>query len=121
MRKIFIFACMVLFIANTTLVSAWVKPCMQDTTISALNTNMAPQHDEPPCHQIENIKSSKHDNQSCDRLCLCDHVSNNPLVLLKKSQGIALLVTSKQPFVVGHDALASVNQPPPKRPPKIIS
>lgn len=81
MKRFSIVFLMVMFLANTVVVSAWAKPCMMnDTEMSEMSSN-SDMGDMPPCH--EENKSEKQDPlKHCEGLCLCLHVSLTQTPLL---------------------------------------
>ena len=119
MSRVLVFALTVLFLANTTIVSAWGQPCVHDTNASASTGETASQDAAQPCHQTED--TGQPDGQSCEGLCLCAHASGTPSLFMKNNDGMRLPVAIKQLFAVDNDVLASISLIPPKRPPKHIS
>ena len=120
MRKLFIFAFLALFLANTSIVSALAQqPCTHDMNTPSSMSEMASTDGTPPCHQTEEKQQS--DNKLCEGLCLCAHVSSSPSLFMKSKEGMCLPFMIKQSFSIDNDALVSVSQIPPKRPPKYIS
>jgi hypothetical protein len=73
---------MVMFLANTTLVSAWAKPCMMndDTAMSEMSSS-SDMGDTPPCHE-ENKSEKQAPLKHCEGICLCLHVSLTQTPLL---------------------------------------
>ena len=121
MKKLFIFALTVMLLANTTIVSAWAKPCPHNTDTPSMSGGMNAQDGLSPCHQKDDKKRSDNKNQSCEELCLFAQVSNSLGLLTRTNDSIYLPVIIKQPFVIVNDTLASISQIPRKRPPKHIS
>ena len=121
MKKLFIFALTVMLLANTTIVSAWAKPCPHNMDTPSMSGGMNVQDGLSPCHQKDDKKRSDNKNQSCEELCLFAQVSNSLGLLTRTNDGIYLPVIIKQPFVIVNDTLASISQIPRKRPPKHIS
>tara|TARA_B100001142_G_scaffold117213_1_gene119421 strand:- start:1149 stop:1514 length:366 start_codon:yes stop_codon:yes gene_type:complete len=121
MKKLFIFALTVMLLANTTIVSAWAKPCPHNTDTPSMSGGMNAQDGLSPCHQKDDKKRSDNKNQSCEELCLFAQVSNSLGLLTRTNDGIYLPVIIKQPFIIVKDTLASISQIPRKRPPKHIS
>lgn len=85
MKRFSIIFLMVMFLANTVVVSAWAKPCMMnDTEMSEMSSN-SDMGDMPPCHEetkSEKQAPPKSDLQHCEGLCLCLHVSLTQTPLL---------------------------------------
>ena len=121
MKRFLVFTFMFIFLANTTVVSAWAQFCMHDMSAPVSDTEIASQNGTPPCHQTENTKQSDNQNQLCDGSCLCASLSNNMPSLIRNSDHIRLPVTAKQLFIFDKYTLKSASQIPPKRPPKQIS
>ena len=121
MKKLFIFALTVMLLANTTIVSAWAKPCPHHTDTPSMSGGMNAQDVLSPCHQKDDKKRSDNKNQSCEELCLFAQVSNSLGLLTRTNDGIYLPVIIKQPLVIVDGTPESISQIPRKRPPKRIS
>ena len=119
MRRVLILTLMILFAANTTLASAWAKPCMdamQDQS-SFAEQQMAVD-DKPPCPEHG---SKQNDAQHCEGFCLCDHVAVSPTLHLSVGVGLHPAMAIALSFLLSDDALTSISQIPPKHPPKTAS
>jgi hypothetical protein len=113
MKKVFLFVLTILFLASTSVVSAWAQPCMHDmSVVSSIS-------EELPCHQEKEQRTPS--NNHCEGECLCIHAVPNSSFFLSSSDGVRLPIAIKQSFALGNDTLISVNQSPLKRPPKYIS
>lgn len=81
MKRFSIVFLMVMFLANTVVVSAWAKPCMlSDTEMSEMSSN-SDIGDMPPCHE-ENKSKEQDPLKHCEGVCLCLHVSLTQTPLL---------------------------------------
>lgn len=116
MRKLLVFAILSLFMANTVIVSAWAQVCMHpDTSLNPTERS----HNVPPCHQTNDTQQQSEDeNQHCEGLCLCSHVSTSPSLFIKSTEAVRLPNSTKIVSFADQDRLESVSQTPPKRPPK---
>lgn len=120
MKRAAAIAVSILFLANTTLVSAWAPRCGHDVngSSSAGEAQVAPDV-HAPCRQAEEEK--KPDNNRCEGLCLCAHVSANPSFFLKSGDGVRLPLITGRSFATDNNTPAPVDWPPLDHPPKHIS
>lgn len=105
MRKFILYAVSFIFIANTLVVSASIKPCMQD---SPKQIELASQSDMP-CHEQE-------PTQHCKDACFCLHFSANQIPFFDADIPSANKIQVKR-FLLSRKHITSRNSPPLFRPP----
>jgi len=122
--RIFGFALLIaVFLANTVIVSAWAKPCLNGGAMDspAQSQSMLDHGDmdmsNMPCEEMQQ-NQDRQDTQHCDGVCLCLHVSthqsptlNNPLSL-----SMPTLVSMKHDFI--DDRFTGISTSTLKRPPR---
>lgn len=135
--RVLLLAILVLFLVNTILVSAGAWACLH----SRQGASPCGHHghevqvsldSESPCHENQSKNSDRrhesHENQSknsdhqhCEGFCLCVHTSSSPSFYLKSSEDLGIPMAMRQSFSTHINGMFSINQLPPKRPPKFIS
>ncbi len=119
MKRFSIVFLMVMFLANTVVVSAWAKPCMMnDTEMSEmpLNSDVG----EMPCH--EENKSEKQDPlKHCEGVCLCLHVSLTQTPLLTDFVTVPGMVLGADIYNLSNESTPSRDYSPSNPPPKFNS
>lgn len=122
--RIFGFAFLIaVFLANTVIVSAWAKPCLNGGAMDApVQSQSMMDHDNMdmsnmPCEDMQQ-NQDQNNTQHCDGVCLCLHVSthqsptlNNPLSL-----SMPALVSVKHDLI--DDRFTGISTPTLKRPPR---
>jgi hypothetical protein len=122
--RIFGFAFLIaVFLANTVIVSAWAKPCLNGGVIgSPAQSQSMMEHGDMsmssmPCEDMQKTQN-QNDTQHCDGVCLCLHASmhqsitlNNPLLL-----SMPTLVSLKHDFI--DDQFSGISTSTLKRPPR---
>ena len=123
MRRAFIFAITVLFLANTSIALAWNPPCMFDDGHSRGVVEAVTDRSLPDCHKskAEQPQQQQPVMDHCEGLCLCTQASSSPNFTLLSSEPKALGTTSVQAFHATIDFPASLNLSPPERPPNTAS
>ena len=116
-RPIFSLFVLALFLANTSIVFAGYG-CMHDADTTIIKTEITITEASSACHKTE----GKHhlDKQHHGSSCLCSSISSSCQLFLNASQEIHNPVSIKQCFLINNDALVSLDQTPPKPPPKYI-
>lgn len=114
-----------MFLANTVIVSAWAKPCLNGGAMNAPaqsqsmmdHGDMDMDMSNMPCEDMQGNQGGQ-DTQHCDGVCLCLHVStqqsptlNNPLSL-----SMPALVSLKHSFM--DDRYTGISTSTLKRPPR---
>ena len=124
MKRFSIVLLMTMFLANTTVVSAWAKPCMMnDTEMTEMSSN-SDMGDMPPCH--EENKSEKQDPQQsdtnhCEGVCLCLHVSITQTPVLSDLNAVPDIYLSTETYTISKEDMASYEGSPSNPPPKFNS
>ena len=118
MKKSALFIFMVAFFANTMVVTAWAKPCVQAANMEQSHSTQMSMSDDMPCHGEQKQKDN---NQHCDGLCLCMHVSINQTPILNEDAALDFPVASSNSLLTNSETIASRTISPPRRPPKFIS
>ena len=128
MKRFSIVLLMTMFLANTTIVSAWAKPCMMNDTISngemteiSSNSDMG---DIPPCHEenkleIQNPQQS--DTNHCEGVCLCLHVSITQTPVLPDLNAVPDVYLGTDTYTLFKENMASYEGSPSNPPPKFYS
>ena len=126
MKKLAVFALMVMFLASTVSVSAYAAPCPQDTTTEMSQVqDMA--HDDKavqgdmPCHEHESAPENQSSDEQgcCEGLCLHCHFTQAPFT--HQSEPLRLMPASKDALSFYQDRLSSFDLLPPRRPPNLTS
>ena len=117
MKKLFVFILMVMFLANTFVVSAWAKPCVKSSSFVMAQDMRANMDADMPCHDEKQQSQTQH----CDGLCLCLHVAMGQTVILNDFDVLEPLNISEVQFTISQDALVSRQTAPPRRPPKFTA
>lgn len=120
MKNLAVFIFMVMFLANTIVVSAWAKPCMMGSDIQMSQDMDTSMDADMPCHDKEQ-KNQNNPNKHCDGVCLCMHVSINQTPIINDIDALAFPAASKQNIVISQDNLKSRSTLPARRPPKFYS
>lgn len=114
MKKLALLILMVMFLANTIVVSAWAAgPCPTSDstqTSQAMDTSMP---DNLPCHNEQNKKP-------CKDICPCIHGSVSQ-ALLNSGPVIPIIVTTSENLAADNESMDSRATYPPYRPPILIS
>ena len=121
MKKLAVFTLMVMFLANTVVVSAWAKPCMNSGSVEMTQEMSANMDSDMPCHDEKPQNEKKNQNKHCDGICLCLHASLSQTPITNDFDALALPDISKQQIAISQDALASRTTLPLRRPPKSTS
>ncbi len=124
MKRFSIVLLMTMFLANTTVVSAWAKPCMMNDTEMAEMSQKSDMGDMPPCH--EENKSEKPDPQQsdtnhCEGVCLCLHVSITQTPVLSDLNVVPDVYLSTETYTLSKEDMASYEGSPSNPPPKFNS
>jgi hypothetical protein len=92
---------------------------MNDADTTIIKTEITINEESWASHKIE----GKHhlDKQYHESSCLCSSISSSCQLFLNFSQEIYNPLLTKQYFLINNDALVSLDQTPPKLPPKHIS
>ena len=123
MKKLAVFALMVMFLASTFSTSAYAAPCPQDTTTQTSQVHdMAHDveiQDDKPCHDSAPKNQSSNEQGCCEGLCLHCHFTQAPF--MHQSESLRLMPAGKDALSFYQDRLSSFDILPPRRPPKLIS
>lgn len=103
-----------MFLANTIIVSAWAKPCLSMNTASIHHTI---QKDDVPCHEGMN-NEQKNPNQHCDGICLCFYVSTYQTPILNDVARFNFTDTHNNHHFYKSERVTSTASTPPSPPPK---
>ncbi|MCI5060576.1 MAG: hypothetical protein MRY79_05845 [Alphaproteobacteria bacterium] len=120
MRKTGLYILMVMFLANTTLVSAWAKPCMTDGTEMSEISSFSGMGDVPPCHEENNSKKQDTLNH-CEGVCLCLHVSLTQTPLLTDLVAVPGVRLGADVYNLSNESVLSRDYSPSNPPPIFIS
>lgn len=120
--RIFGFAFLIaVFLANTVIVSAWAKPCLNGGSMNTPAQSMTNHGDmdmaNMPCEDMQQ-NQSQNDTQHCDGICLCLHVSihQSPTLNNPSPFSTPALVSLKHNFI--DDQFAGISTSIFKRPPR---
>jgi hypothetical protein len=111
------------FLANTVIVSAWAKPCMDSGSMDiSKHSEMLMAHDDMsisnmPCEDMKQ-NQEQNDTQHCDGVCLCLHVSTHqsPILSDQASPSLSTLTSMKHDFI--DDRFEDISTSSLKRPPR---
>ena len=107
---------MVMFLANTGIVSAWAKPCMMnDTEMSEMSSN-SDMGDMPPCHE-ENKSEEQDPNKHCEGLCLCLHASITQTPVLSDFVAVPDIALGAETYNPHNENVPSQDYSPSNPPP----
>tara|TARA_B100001094_G_scaffold182696_1_gene177137 strand:+ start:516 stop:872 length:357 start_codon:yes stop_codon:yes gene_type:complete len=117
MKNFFISALMVILIVNTATVFALPHPCVyhMKSVSATISTDTMSE-----CQQTKKQKQSDYKALDCESLCLCAYISSGPSAFLENGD-MHPSFTLKQTFMTYVDSFVSIDQNPPKRPPKYTS
>lgn len=116
MKRFSIVFLMVMFLANTVVVSAWAKPCMMNETEMTEMSSNSDMGDMPPCH--EENKSEKQDpNNHCDGVCLCLHVSITQTPVLSDFVTVPDIALGAEIYNPHNESVPSLDYSPSNPPP----
>ena len=123
MKRVFIFAITVLFLANTSIVLAWYPPCMMDDAHSHEMVEAIADRSLPDCHKAkaEQPQEQQPETDPCDRLCLCTQASSSPSFTILLNESKPFGPTAAHAFPATTDFPASLNLSPLERPPNTVS
>lgn len=124
MKRFSIVLLMTMFLANTTVVSAWAKQCMMNDTEMTEMSQKSDMGDMPPCH--EENKSEKQDPQQsginhCEGVCLCLHVSITQTPVLSDLNAVPDVYLSAETYTLSKEDMTSYEGSPSNPPPKFNS
>lgn len=124
MKRFSIVFLMVMFLANTVVVSAWAKPCMMNDTEMTEMSQKFDMGDMPPCH--EENKSEKQDSQQsntnhCEGVCLCLHVSITQTPVLSDFVTVPDIALGAETYNPHNESVPSQDYSPSNPPPIFIS
>ena len=120
MKPVILYAFLIVFVANTTVVSAWAKSCMLNAGSSPEQTDVS-MSDDIPCHGEHGYNEQNHEqNHKCEDLCLCLNVlvSQTPIIFVSSLHFPAMKATS---YLISKVTVASIATSPLFRPPIILS
>ena len=108
-----------IFLANTVIVSAWAKPCLNanPSSMPQVSDSMKQDMGNMPCEDMQQ-NDSQNDNQHCDGVCFCMHMSSSQTPTIGASSQFQMPFTLKLSHDFTNDAIASLSYSPDKRPPK---
>ncbi len=115
-----VFVFMVLFFANTIVMSARAKPCVNHDATEIGHDMGTEAESDMPCHN-ENLPNTNDRNKHCDGICLCLHVSMSQTPIINDYEILRRPDLSKQQIEILHDVPVSITLLPPRRPPKLSS
>lgn len=123
--KVFAFAFLIaIFLANTVIVSAWAKPCLNGgaMNVPAQSQSMMDHGDmdmsNMPCEEMQQ-NENQNDNQHCDGVCFCMHMSSSQTPIIGASSQFQMPFALKLSHDFTNEAIASLSFSPDKRPPKV--
>ena len=120
MKKIVLFIIAVMFLANTVAVSAWAKPCMNNTAMETSQSMEKATNDNMPCHGEEESKeANQNPDKHCEGICLCLHASISQTPIVDSGVEYNLPIASKSTVGFSNDVMVSRTPIPPRRPPKL--
>jgi hypothetical protein len=112
MKKVILFILMVVFFANTVVVSAWAKSCLVNDFIQMSQNMDASLSGDIPCHDNQNEQKNTH----CDGICLCVHVSVSQ-AFITNDDVLNIPVIAHDRFVSENETISARATYPPHRPP----
>jgi len=118
--KIFAFAFLIaIFLANTVIVSAWAKPCLNanPSSMSQMSGDMNHDMSNMPCEKMQQNENQS-DTQHCDGVCFCMHMSSTQTPIIGASSQFQIPFALKLSHDFTNEAIASLSYSPDKRPPK---
>ena len=119
MKKFSIVLLMTMFLANTTIVSAWAKSCdINNSEMSEMDSH--PTVDVEPC-DINKKSDMQNPIDCCDGLCLCIHSSVSQTVLPLDSAVFPDLALLAGSYNLSNERMRSLNHSPASPPPKFNS
>ncbi len=118
MKHLTLYIFMVVFVANTTVASAWVLPCLQDNTSGSIEFVDISNVDGKPCHDDQ----KQDQNMQCEDegACLCLHMLMVQVPIINTA-GLSLPHKLAYRFNINNDASTSVTLSPLYRPPIFLS
>ena len=119
MKKLAVFALMVMFLVSTVSVSAYAAPCPQDSSTEISQSHDMAMQGDMPCQDHVPDSQSSDDQGCCEGLCLHCHFTQAPYTQNQDSLG--LVPTGKDVLSLYQDKLSSFDLLPPRRPPKSTS
>jgi len=113
------------FLANTVIVSAWAKPCLNGGAMDA----PAPEQSQSmmdhgdinmsnmPCDQMQQNEDQQ-DTQHCDGVCLCLHVSTHQSPTLNNPLSLSMPTLVSIKHALNDDRFTGISTSTLKRPPR---
>lgn len=111
------------FLANTVIVSAWAKPCLNSGAMDVpMQSQSMIDHSDMgmpnmPCEDMQQ-NQDQNDTQHCDGVCLCLHVSmhQSPTLNTSSPLSVPIIGTMKHGFI--DDLFGDISPVILKRPPR---
>lgn len=111
------------FLANTIIVSAWAKPCLNGGAMdtSAHSETMMDDGDmdmsNMPCEDMQQ-NQEQNETQHCDGVCLCLHVSTHQSPTLNNPLSISMPALVSMKHTLNDDRFTGISTSTLKRPPR---
>jgi hypothetical protein len=119
MKKFSIVLLVTMFLVNTTVVSAWAKPCMMND-IKTIEMDSHSTINAEPC-DMSNKSEKQNLADCCDGFCLCLHTSVSQTILPINSANFPDLALLADSYNQSDERISSLNHSPPSPPPKFNS
>jgi len=125
MKRAFLVAISVLFLANTTIALAWNPPCLfedlqsQSTVQTTLASAGSDCHTSAADHKATQDQPSE--SSHCEGLCLCAQASSSPSFTLFTNPSVPIDTNGSSQMIISLAHLPSITLSPPERPPNQIS
>ena len=119
--KVFAFTFLIaIFLANTVIVSAWAKSCLNvnPSSTSQMSDDMNHDMGKTPCEDMQQ-NQNQNDTQHCDGVCFCMHMSSSQTPTIGESSIFQTPFSLKLSHDFINEAIASLSYSPDKRPPKV--
>lgn len=117
MREVVFSFLIAIFLANIFIVSAWAKPCLNGGDMMMKQTQSSAQI---PCEDMQHNQDQKPDgnNQHCEGICLCLHVSVQQSTTLTKGVSMPLPIITAANYSFSDDVIVNIPSTTIKRPPR---